>query len=302
MHSVSNKYQQGIALIQVLIIAIILTMLGIFINQSVREQVGIAGYIQNNQKSELLLESAEAELLHALLTNKRYSKQDSENEIVANWNFYGEPFNVRKGVEIVLQDLSGLLSINYMNQAVAARLLEQLGHDEAQVRVFFDSLKDWKDEDDLKHLNGAESNYYQKLGKQIPRNNYLQSYDEVSNVRGGKLLTQEQWQSYFSLGLISRFNPLNAPELLLKSFLNNEIIWQQVIELRNQKQLNMSSFFQLTGIDEDEAITFTTGRKIKVNIIVKTEKNKISKSFQVELRPNSTKRPVIISKIKWNEE
>ena len=271
MHSVSNKYQQGIALIQVLIIAIILTMLGIFINQSVREQVGIAGYIQNNQKSELLLESAEAELLHALLTNKRYSKQDSENEIVANWNFYGEPFNVRKGVEIVLQDLSGLLSINYMNQAVAARLLEQLGHDEAQVRVFFDSLKDWKDEDDLKHLNGAESNYYQKLGKQIPRNNYLQSYDEVSNVRGGKLLTQEQWQSYFSLGLISRFNPLNAPELLLKSFLNNEIIWQQVIELRNQKQLNMSSFFQLTGIDEDEAITFTTGRKIKVNMVLLLE-------------------------------
>lgn len=293
--------QRGIALIQVLIIAIILTMLGIFINQSVREQVNITGYIQGNHQVGLLLETVEAELLHQLLTNRRYPNADSENDYVKNWNFYGKPFSINEQVTIEMQDLSGLLSLNYMNQTVANRLFVLLGHEGEEVRIFFDSLKDWKDEDDLKHLNGAESDYYQKLNLQTPRNGYLQSIAEVHNIRSAKLMTMAQWQKYFSLSLVSRFNPLNAPEQLLKAFIDNDVEWEGVMQLRDDKQLNMINFYQMTGIDAGQSVTFSTGRWIRIKIHVDTENNQLSKSFQVELRPNSTKRPIRISDVKWNE-
>ena len=42
----SIRNTQGIALIQVLIISIILTMLGIYINQTVRSQIGIVSLMK----------------------------------------------------------------------------------------------------------------------------------------------------------------------------------------------------------------------------------------------------------------
>jgi len=296
-----QRYQKGIALIQVLIISIILTMLGIFINQSVREQVRITSTIQNSHETNILLETVEAELLHALLTNKRYRDLGSDNRYVKRWNFYNKRFSINDKVEIELQDLNGLLSLNYMNQTAATRLFMELGHEGEEVRTFLDALKDWKDSDDLKRLNGAESKYYESVGKSIPRNGYLQSIGELLNIRSSEFLTLKEWRRYFSLGLVSRFNPLNAPDLLLKAYLNNDRAWQQVIEKRESDQLTMLDFYRYTGIDESQSVTFTTGRLIKVNILVSVESNKLSKSFQVELRPNSTKRPVIISDVKWNE-
>jgi general secretion pathway protein K len=297
----SIRKEKGIALIQVLIIAMILTMLGIFINQSVRNQVNIAKLIQDNLKLSIVLESTEAELLHTLLTHKRYKRIDSENEFVKRWNFHGETFKLDDQVSIELQDLNGLLSLNYMNNILSTRLLEQLGHTGHNARTFLDSLKDWKDEDDLKHLNGAESYYYQKEKLPVPRNNFLQSLQEVTNIKGANILSQAQWQKYYSLALVSKFNPLNAQKEVLNAFLNNEQALESVLVLREKNQLNLLTFYQATGIEADDFITFSTGRLINIKILVNIEKNQLSKSFQVELRPNANLRPVTISNVIWNE-
>lgn len=301
MSKILYKQQKGMALIQVLIIAIILTMLGIFINQSVRNQVKTAQLIKANHQLDLLLESSEAELLHTLITQKRYKSLDSENELVKRWNFHGEAFQLNDNVSIKMQDLNGLLSLNYMNYPVSLRLFEQLGFPESEVRVFLDSLKDWKDKDDLKHLNGAESEYYQKAALPLPRNSFLQSINEVVNIKGAGFLTQAQWSQYYSIALVSKYNPLNSPAEILKAFLNDKDIYNKIINLRAEEQLTMNSFFHHTGIDTDHLVTFTTGRLINIKIMVTIENNQLSKSFQVELRPNAGARAVTISNVKWNE-
>ncbi|MDO6444334.1 type II secretion system protein GspK [Colwellia sp. 1_MG-2023] len=295
-----NK-QKGIALIQVLIIAIILSMLGIFINQSVRNQVKVAQLIQNNQKLDLILESVEAELLHTLLTHKRYKNIESDNELVKKWNFHGETFKLNEQVSITLQDLNGLLSLNYMNNKLSTRLFELLGNKDDSVRTFLDSLKDWKDKDDLKHLNGAESDYYNKLNLPEPRNSYLQSMDEVNNIKEAKVLSKEQWNKYYSLELLSQFNPLNSPLKLLEAFVNNELAFSQLKTLREENQLNAHSFYRITGIDAGDNITLSTGRVIRVKILIESESNQLNKNFQVILRPNANKRPITLSNIEWNK-
>jgi len=297
----SFKKSQGIALIQVLIISIILTMLGIYINQTVRSQISTVSLMKNSFELNLQLETAEAELLHTLLTQPRYQKKESDYALVQQWNFYGKPFVLNKNTTVIIQDLSSLLSLNTLNNTLARNLFEQLGHSGHEVRTFLDSLADWKDKDDLKRLNGAESDYYHYIKRSEPRNGNLQTLGEVENIQQGKLLNTAQWQRYFTEVIVSRFNPLNAPNLLLKTFLNNDAAYEEVLKQRKAGALTGHNFYQLTSIDQDESITYGTGRLLKITLLVKGQKNKLSKEFIVELRPRSLSRPIIISQLTWNQ-
>lgn len=313
-----KKNIKGIALIQVLIISIILTMLGIYINQTVRSQVGVVFVMKDAFDLRLELENAEARILHGLLTNKLYPKKESDFsvngangsdiELTKQWNFYSKPFilpnygndNNPTSVKITLQDLSGLIGLNIISNTLATHFFEDLGYTGHEVRTFLDSLADWKDKDDLKRLNGAESDYYSKLNQLGPRNSYLQSIDEVLHIKSGNLLTQDQWHRYFTTQIIPDFNPFNAPEPILKAFLKNDSAFESVIELRNEGNLTAFTFFQATAIEQDEYISFATSRYLKVTIEVSRQNNKLSKQFIVNLRPRMSDRPVTISQITWN--
>ncbi len=292
---------RGIALIQVLIISIILTMLGIYINQTVRSQIAVVSLMKSAFELNLELENVEAELLHALLTEKRYQKKDNENRLVQRWNFYGKPFRLNENTTVILQDLSGLLSLNTLDKTLARGLFSQLGFSGHKVRTFLDSLADWKDKDDLKRLNGAESDYYRYIKKPGPRNAYLQTLAEVESIQQGQLLTTTQWNTYFTDIIFSRFNPLNAPNLILKAFLNNEAAYEEVLQQRKAGVLTGHSFYLATYVDQDESVTYGTGRFLKITLLVKGQNNKLSKEFIVELRPRSLSRPIIITQLTWNQ-
>jgi general secretion pathway protein K len=295
------KNSQGIALIQVLIISIILTMLGLYINQTVRSQIGIVTSMKESFELNLELENAESDLLHALLTQARYKKLDSTNGLAQKWNFYGKPFLLNENTTVTIQDLSGVLSLNVIDNTLARNFFGVLGYSGHEVRTFLDSLADWKDKDDLKRLNGAESDYYSYIKKTGPRNAYLQTVGEVENIRQGKLLTIAQWQRYFTTEISLSFNPLNAPALILKAFINNDAAYDAVLQQRNTNSLTAYSFYQLTSIEEDENILFVTGRVLKITILVQEQNNKLSKEFIVDLRPRSLTRPIIITQLSWNQ-
>lgn len=298
---VNIKNSQGIALIQVLIISIILTMLGLYINQTVRSQIGMVTSMKKSFELNLELENAESDLLHALLTQARYKKIDSTNELVQKWNFYGKPFLLNENTTATIQDLSGVLSLNVIDNTLARNFFGVLGYSGHEVRTFLDSLADWKDKDDLKRLNGAESDYYRYIKKPGPRNAYLQTVGEVENIRQGKLLTIAQWQRYFTTEMSLSFNPLNAPALILKAFINNDAAYDAVLQQRNTNSLTAYSFYQLTSIEEDENILLVTGRVLKITILVQEQNNKLSKEFIVDLRPRSLTRPIIITQLSWNQ-
>ncbi len=297
----SNKRNRGIALIQALIISIILTMLGIYINQTVRSQIGTVSLMKDSFDLGLQLENAEAELLHKLLTQKLYRKNESDDAIVQQWNFYGKPFKLNENTTVMIQDLSGVLGLNILDNTIASKFFEQQGGSDHEIRTLLDSLADWKDKDDLKRLNGAEGHYYSQIKKPGPRNAYLQTVEEVESVKQGLLLTSEQWKRYFTTEIIVGFNPLNAPNAILKAFLSNNSFYEEVLRQREAGTLTGHSFYQVTAIEDNDFISFLTGGVLKISLLVKGQNNKLSKEFIVDLRPSSLTRPITIRQLTWNQ-
>lgn len=300
MFKMMLKKNAGIALVQVLIISIVLSMLAIFITQTVKQQIDVTQSIQTRTKLATKIESVEANILHLLATNHLSPYINHQNNVLNNWNFYGKPFNYDENTTIVIQDKTSLLSLNYTNKRLTLRILDMLGLSPHETRTFMDSLADWKDKDDLTRLNGAESGYYLKEGIEPPRNGYLQSLEEVQLIKFSDKLTFEQWKKYFSVELVSQFNPLNAPDLVLKAFISDDETFNQVYRLRNERTLTSLRFYQLTGVEASDNLSLLTGNTLSVSIEVYVQGQRLKKSFQVEFNHKAPAKAVTLSNVVWN--
>jgi len=294
--------QRGIALIQVLIITFVLSLLGLYINQTVQEQIKITTSIQNKFLMRLELEKTEADLLQALLSTNKYPNKSSDNQVVSKWNFYGKEFQINDNAYITLTDLSALMGLNISDATLLKNVLLQIGVDEVNAREFVDSLADWKDKNDLSRLNGAESAYYKQQQKSYTaRNGFLQDLSEVALIRAGDAIPAALLNKYFTTEIVAGFNPLNAPQKILNAFVNDENSIQKALQLREQGALNSYAFYKLTGIEGDEYITFATSSKIKVQLRVTYNGAQLAKTYTLDATPQSYTKPMVFSHISWNK-
>ncbi|MCF7501018.1 type II secretion system protein GspK [Pseudoalteromonas sp. L1] len=296
------KAQTGIALIQVLIISFILALLGIFINQSIQQQVKVTQQIQNKFAMRLELEEAETQLFSALLAHKKYQDTNSNNQLVKNWNFYGEEFRLSDSIFISLMDMKSLFSLNISSPDLIKNLLVQLNVEENTAQTFVSSLTDWKDENDVSRVNGAEASFYKQQGKRyVPRNGYLQSVNEAALIRGAEQIPKEYFARYFSTEMVTGFNPINAPEAILKAIIKDGSTANKVLKRRAAGTLTSYDFYLLTGIEEGEFINFVTGSKIRVQLRVVLNGAQLSKQYILDATPRSYIKPMVFSQVSWNK-
>jgi general secretion pathway protein K len=85
------------------------------------------------------------------------------------WKIDGTPYKSQMAdgeYSVRITDEAGKININAITDAssdILRNLLKNLGVQEEEANTIVDSLLDWKDADDLRHLNGAESDYYMSL-------------------------------------------------------------------------------------------------------------------------------------------
>ena len=291
--------QRGIALIQVLIIAMILSILGIYILQSSRDQVAITNSIKIALEQRIEIENAESQILHSLLSEFRVKNLQSENELVKQWNFHNAPFKL-DNVSVQIQDLNGLISLNEVSKSTLEDFFLQYGIDQNLSDQFIASLSDWIDSDNNTQYNGAERAYYEENDLTGPRNGLLQSVSEVFYIKNHDIISEEDWYKYFTVANVNGFNPANSPEKILQSFIKDDTKVAKLLELRNNATLNGHVFYIETGIDSDEFLSFLTGENLKVTLTAKNQQQKTTKTFTVKLRVRSLTRPVVITNVVWN--
>lgn len=170
--------QSGFALVLVLWVLSLLTiMAGSFALTMRRESTIVAGIKDNAgaiAAAEAGIAYAEMMLLHPE-QNRRWR---------ADGNIYQVDFGDTQ-IRLRLLSEAGKIDINKANLALLQGLMTQSPLDESQQAKLIGAIIDWRDQDDLVSIDGAEKKEYEDAGlKYHPRNKPFQTLEELQMVLG----------------------------------------------------------------------------------------------------------------------
>ena len=172
--------------------------------------------------------------------------------------------------KVWIDNQSGKIDINIVDKPTLLAILEGFNVDETERNIITDSILDWRDNDSLHRLNGAEDEYYKSLPKPYScKNADFESIDELLFVRGmsrelydagiGSIFTVNTSDGKFSrgenkgkkqklLGMRINVNAASRKTLLALPGMNEEIV-EKIITYRKTKDfISLSELIPLMGI------------------------------------------------------
>lgn len=237
------RRQQGYVLALNLAVLAIMLMGASFVGQRVVDAVRLAKAEEHSVDVNYELESARARLLMLIATTPRVREGLGSKQ--ASLSLDGAEYRITDKVVVSLQDMRGLVSINGTNlggfsRERIERLVQTWGVPSAKSVALVDALLDYRDADDLRRLNGAESNEYRVLdAEQDLRNADLLSPNELLRVYGWRD-TPELWMAdpitdHISTQRGSTFNPNTANWRALVAMTGIEVTTaKNLVETRHQ--------------------------------------------------------------------
>lgn len=209
---------QGVALVLVLWIIVLLSVIGVSHSRNVRIDMQIA---RNHLESAKARSLAESGLNRAIM---ELFNKDEENR----WLFNGElnylEFNDGL-VQVMIRNTAGLVDINIASPEVLQTLLTMVDMDDRDRMALVDAILDWRDSDELKHLEGAEDTEYKIEGLPYgtPDHNFF-SIGELRYVLGMETPIFNALSPYITVfSGLSDVNQSYAPEELSSLFAYTDI-------------------------------------------------------------------------------
>ena len=150
---------------------------------SMRTEVAAARSFKEEAEAAALAEAGVARAMVELV-NARRSAESSPPSVP--WYSSGEIPLGRGVYQILVTEEESRIPLNQAPAEVLDRLLQGIGVADPSLRdTLVDSILDWRDPDDLHHLHGAETDYYQSLSHPFhPRNGDFQYLEELLLVKG----------------------------------------------------------------------------------------------------------------------
>ena len=248
--------QRGVALVQVLLVTTIIILLVTQLSLSAGEQVRRAQALQERSEAELYLRSREAALLYTLLTEPLIVAQESDNPYAARWNFHGEPFVV-DGLEVTLQDQSGLMRFPISGVSGFETLLGVMGRRPQEARDLANSLALWLGITETS--GGRAGDAMMRGGTGGP----VQYFGELKFLAGMDEPLYRQLAALMTLYPTPGFNPLTAPAPLLRMLMPESTL-AAVLDARQNGELDEDRLWQIAGIGMDESTLLFSGPGIGI--------------------------------------
>jgi Type II secretion system (T2SS), protein K len=288
--------QQGFVLAVTLwILAIITVGVGYFAE---RVEASMSSARQSSEASEALqdIASTRAEILFRLGTTRFsvYGLGPTPQSAIAldNRAYRGS------GQDVVrLQDSRGLINVNFIQPEMLLRLLGQMGVPAEKRDAMLDTLRDYTDTDNLRHLNGAEAAEYQAQGLPLPPNDWLVSPYQLQNIIGWReqavLWKDSRLTEVITTARVSGLNPNTAPREVLAAIpLSSLELADRLIRMRTLTPLyndvQMNSVSGQVMLDS-ESLIFFPGDNIR--LIQESGKIPWALRYQISLTPFSDNAP-----------
>lgn len=198
------RQPRGIALIVVLWILVLLTIV-----------VGTYAVLARTEslQSRFLFDTTRARYAaEAGIHRAAYEMRNSDME--TRWVPDGRPYSIGFGaaeVEIRITDESGKIDLNASDGQTLSDLFISRGMDETEAWHLADAIEDWRDEDDLPRLYGAELAEYESAGYPYgPANQPFVSVDELQQVIGMSWDLYRELEPMLTVHSSGRINPAFA--------------------------------------------------------------------------------------------
>jgi len=170
--------QKGMALVLVLWVLSLLTIMAGSFALSMRRESAIIAGIKNNAQASAVAKSGIA-MAEMMLLNADPAK---------GWRADGSIYEINAAdakIRVRLLSETGKIDINKADESLLKSLITNASLDEEQQTRLVSAILDWRDEDDLVHIEGAEKQEYQDAGLSYqPRNKPFQSIEELQLVLG----------------------------------------------------------------------------------------------------------------------
>lgn len=180
--------QKGIALLMVLWVLTILMVIALSFSYMTRTETFATLSFKGGIEKKFLAEAGIERGIMELFFRERFKDQTIELEGLGVWKTDGTPYQGEVGdgsytVRIINE--SGKVDINSAADVVLKNLFINAGVSPDDADIIVDSIMDWKDEDDLHRLHGAESDYYSSLPNPYKAKNAdFDTLEELLLVKG----------------------------------------------------------------------------------------------------------------------
>jgi len=172
---------RGSALLAVLWVVLIISMIAFTLAASVRAEVG-AQTDSFDSEAAFFMAKSTAESMFSLFSKDPSFLSDGpfHKDLQGDYLFQFETGDVR----VHFESAAGRIDLNEASDTLLAAMFDSVGVSQENRNHLVDSILDWRDDDDIPHLYGAEiKDYTQIPGQRLPRNAPFQSVDELLQVK-----------------------------------------------------------------------------------------------------------------------
>lgn len=251
--------QDGIALLMVLWVLTILMVIVLSFSFMTRTETQSTVSFKEGIERKFLAESGIERGIMEIFYRTMNKNQALVLEGTEIWNIDGTPYSAQLGdgyYTVRVVDESGKLDINRVSDILLKNLLMNSGIEEQDADIIVDSILDWRDQDDLHRLHGAEDDYYLSLSNPYEaKDNKFDTLEELLLVRGmtAEILygTSERKGIINFLTVHSNTNKINinaAPKEVLMAIpgMSSEFA-DSIIEIRSTKEVMNLQELGITG-------------------------------------------------------
>jgi hypothetical protein len=227
--------QFGVALLQVLLISIVISLIALQFTFTSRAHIHMAKSFEDRVVAQLSASSTINEVIFAQLS-ETVTRVDpasvSISETKKRMNSYGAPVPWSKGVDVTVQDLNGLLPQIYPQHVLWRYILERRGMDKKRVDDYLGTWVDIQDPDIISWRDGDSEPLSLPSGER-----YLDGYAQTEHPM--RWIFRDDNDALKALLQISDVkspfdtNILNSPEVLIDAIFEPKIAAEIKIERAN---------------------------------------------------------------------
>jgi general secretion pathway protein K len=262
---------RGVALILVLWVILLLMVIVLEFSFAMRVEVNAARNFKDEIDCYFYAQSGFQQAVAEIIKDIALRGEEEESEEEKNpWRFDQRKIEMKIGrgkAEVQISNERGKYDLNAIPDDLLRRLIASLGVKETERDIITDSILDWRDDNDLHRLNGAEDDYYESLPKPYPcKDASFETVEELLLVRGvtpsifyGCYTTgEEEAETTWRKGLVdlvtvysrsTRVDVNTAPEEVLLSIPGlNEEDAKEIVEARKDEAFkNLNDVRQVLG-------------------------------------------------------